>query len=181
VRNTFIDPCSPLKNMSRVYEAPAWIIGLRIERVRYMKQVVTSLAAAFFAIAAADNAAAQRGGLCPAETCAPNGGRLAKNTANCSAQNCAKSGGTKAQNCKDWHSICVSRPVAGVSQDQIRATCAQRLAACYSSGCFQFNVGGPRCGPVPALSANASSRSGGECGNAWSTPPYTPRYAPPLG
>jgi hypothetical protein len=90
------------------------------------------------------------GGMCPAGTCAPSGGRLARDTDNCKASHCSKLS-TKGQNCQDWYVICLNRPVLGVSPAALRATCDQRKAKCVAgNGCFEFNSGGPQCGPVPA-------------------------------
>ena len=47
--------------------------------------------------------------------------------------------------CARWHNVCKSTCPAGTPKVSCHATCADRLAACRSSGCYHFNNPGPRC------------------------------------
>jgi hypothetical protein len=54
---------------------------------------------------------------------------------------------TRAQFCARWHGVCARCDGLGatVSRQTCLKTCGTRLAECRTSGCYFFNVPGPRC------------------------------------
>jgi hypothetical protein len=62
---------------------------------------------------------------------------------------CAFVGQAEAQSrtayCARWHNVCRTTCPANTPKVVCHATCDDRLNACKSSGCYFFNVPGPRC------------------------------------
>jgi len=52
---------------------------------------------------------------------------------------------TRKQHCAMWHNRCLSTCPPNVSKAACRNTCRQRLSDCRASGCYFFNIPGPRC------------------------------------
>ena len=52
---------------------------------------------------------------------------------------------TRNEFCGRWHQVCRTTCPTNVTLERCHAVCRGRLAQCPKTGCYHFNLGGPRC------------------------------------